>query len=281
MKRIIEQIQKNTKLSDNEQQIVTYMLEHLDEIPKISSRELAKRCYTTATSIVRLVKKLGYENYNEFKFNLVSSLKNTPLDNFDIDYNDNAFILLNKIAKLENETIEKTKEMLDVQLLQEIVLDIKDMTYIDIICCDTNKHIAFYASHYLLTVGKVVSVYEDSDKQFHLSLNAPDNHFIIFITKSASSKQFEKYMKIFKQRGLKTMIITGNHNKSLSKLCDYTIFTPFNISDYEIDDGMVQMQNIVFHTSLKYIFDVLYGLIYAIESEESHRKLMVYRDIFM
>jgi len=281
MKMLFDQIRKNTKLSDNEQQIVTYILENLDEVPKLSSRELAKRCYTTATSVVRLVKKLGYDNYNEFKYNLVSSLKNTPLDNLEINQNDNAFVLLNKMAMLEKEAIDQTKEILDVQMLQEIVLSTKDMTYIDIICSDTNKHIAFYASHYLLTIGKVVSVYDDSDKQFHLCLNVPSNHFVIFITKSGASKQFEKYLKILKQRGIKTMLITGNNNTLLSELCDYTLLTPFNMFDYEVDDAVVQMQNIVFHTSLKYIFDVFYSLIYSVESEESHRKLKVYRDVFM
>ena len=281
MKNVLTQIQKNTKLSDNEQQIVTYILEHLEEIPNISSRELARRCYTTATSIMRLIKKLGYENYNDFKYNLVSSLKNTPLDNLQISSNENALVLLNKVAKLEVDTIQKTKEMIEIDILGRLVNDLKNVTYIDIICSDTNKEVARYASHYLMTTGKIIAVYYDSDKQFHLSLSAPSDHFIIVVTKSALSSQYEQYLQMMHQRGLKIALMTGNKNNRLSSLCDYTLYTPFNDEEMLEEDGSIQMRNMVFHTAIKYLFDVLYSLLYSLETEQSHRKMMVYKDIFM
>lgn len=281
MKQLLTQIQKNTKLSDNEQQIVTYILEHLEEIPNLSSRELARRCYTTATSIMRLIKKLGYENYNDFKYNLVSSLKNTPLDNLQIDTNENAVVLLNKIAQMETKTISRTKEMISIDTLQNIVRQLKEVTYIDIICSDTNKEIARYASHYLMTTGKIVAVYYDSDKQFHLSLSVPSDHYVIVITKSALSHQYKQYLQILHQRGLKLLLMTGNKNNDLSEYCDDVLYTPFDDKEMMEEDGSIQMHNMVFHTAIKYLFDVLYSLLYSLENEQSHRKMMVYKDIFM
>ena len=55
------------KLNANEERIMIYIREHLEEIPYLSSRELAKRVYSNPTSIMRLVKKLGFVSYNDFK----------------------------------------------------------------------------------------------------------------------------------------------------------------------------------------------------------------------
>lgn len=40
---ILDEIRKNTNLNENEQQILKYITQHLDEIPTLSSRELAKK----------------------------------------------------------------------------------------------------------------------------------------------------------------------------------------------------------------------------------------------
>ena len=40
---ILDEISKNTNLNENEQQILKYITQHLDEIPTLSSRELAKK----------------------------------------------------------------------------------------------------------------------------------------------------------------------------------------------------------------------------------------------
>ena len=40
---ILDEISKNTNLNENEQQILKYITQHLDKIPTLSSRELAKK----------------------------------------------------------------------------------------------------------------------------------------------------------------------------------------------------------------------------------------------
>ena len=40
---ILDEISKNTNLNENEQQILKYITQHLNEIPTLSSRELAKK----------------------------------------------------------------------------------------------------------------------------------------------------------------------------------------------------------------------------------------------
>ena len=59
---ILDEISKNTNLNENEQQILKYITQHIDEIPTLSSRELARRTYTSSTAVLRCIKKLGFQN---------------------------------------------------------------------------------------------------------------------------------------------------------------------------------------------------------------------------
>lgn len=48
---------------------------HSSEIPKMSINELAERIYTSPASLSRLVKKLGYNSYKEFKYSFVTNTR--------------------------------------------------------------------------------------------------------------------------------------------------------------------------------------------------------------
>lgn len=52
---IVEELSKKIKLTETEKEILEYMVENLDALPKLSSRKLAEK----TTTIVRFVKKLG------------------------------------------------------------------------------------------------------------------------------------------------------------------------------------------------------------------------------
>jgi preprotein translocase subunit SecA len=47
--------------------LAKYLLEHLDEIPRLSIYDLADACYVSRSSIHRFVRSCGYESFREFK----------------------------------------------------------------------------------------------------------------------------------------------------------------------------------------------------------------------
>lgn len=272
MSDILEKLQATTHLSDNEKSIAIYMVEHLEEIPQISSREFARRCYTTATSIHRFIKKLGYKNYNDFKYNIVTSLKNLQVENYSIVSNEDILSLIHKISQLEVESIEQTKEKLSINQFQNIIQLLTKTKCIDIIANDTNARIAQYASHCLAIVGKIVNVYHEVDLQLQLALNVPQDHIVIIISKHALNKRLLKTTALLNKRHITTIAITSKDNQ-LSKQCRYTLFAPFIESD-------IRMNEIEFFTSTKYLFDLMFGILLSKDYEKSMKLAKIYNDIF-
>lgn len=64
---IIDQLKAQNSFTDTEVRIAEFMLVHDEEIADIGIQQLAKKAYCSHSAIVRLVKKLGYAGYKEFK----------------------------------------------------------------------------------------------------------------------------------------------------------------------------------------------------------------------
>lgn len=67
---ILDDIAINTNLNENERQLLQYISEHLEEVPSLLSRELARHNFMSSTAVLRCIKKLGFQNYNDFNLNI-------------------------------------------------------------------------------------------------------------------------------------------------------------------------------------------------------------------
>lgn len=260
---------KKIKISENDEFILNYIEENLDQIPRISSRELARRTYTTSTAVIRLVRKLGYENYNDFKLHIVSDLKSLNNDDLSVS-NEDMLSLMNKISTISAKSIQQFKDTLSVKKLNKIVKLLTESTYVDIVADNFNQSLAEYASHFLYSIGKIANVYDEDDKQLYLSLNVPDDHIVIIISRS-----FSNYMSILKmlfKRNIKTISLTLKKDEQIEKYSTYVI-SNFPYYDTELND-------LFFYSTVKYFFDFIYAAILTQDVEFAKKLDNLYNQIF-
>lgn len=205
---ILDEISKNTNLNENEQQILKYIMQHIDEIPTLSSRELARRTYTSSTAVLRCIKKLGFQNYNDFKLNINSYLKNYTTEETKVSENDEFLDLMNKMTALNEQIIQQTKENLSIDTIQKVIHKIDQAKYIDIIANNENAAVAEYASWNLCKLGKIVTVYDKDSKQIFLGMNATKEHAVIVITKYGENLNILRMMKVLKKRKIPVISMT-------------------------------------------------------------------------
>ena len=56
------------KMNATEIKILQYIIKNIDEIQKITVKELSQRLFVSKTTIINLAKKLGYEGFSELRF---------------------------------------------------------------------------------------------------------------------------------------------------------------------------------------------------------------------
>lgn len=64
----------------------------------MSSRELARRNFMSSTAVLRCIKKLGFQNYNDFKLNLNGWLRSYSVEEIHVAENDELLDLMNKMT---------------------------------------------------------------------------------------------------------------------------------------------------------------------------------------
>lgn len=108
-------------LSDSERHLLEYIYQHLDLISTQSIVKLSENANVSTATIVRLMKKLGYDGYTSFKYALKEShqLGHTPLMD-DIDSQIKQAVLKN-----EREVLDTIK-MLDIGLIEDAIQKISN-----------------------------------------------------------------------------------------------------------------------------------------------------------
>ncbi len=264
MSDIVAKIQEKKKLNANDHIILQYIVDHLDEIPRISSRELARRTYTTSSSVSRLVKKLDFANYNDFKLNVSSYLKNLDYQNETPQAQDDLLTLLNKVSGMEMNVITQTKANLSMETLQRASDLLKAATYIDIVATDTNGAMADYLCHMLWGLGKIVHVYKEEDIQLYFSLHVPKDHLVMVISRFAFSQNIKRVVTNLAASQIPMIAFTIKEDSFLTRYATCVFYAYY-------EESSENLSKLVFYISLKFIFDLVCVILFSHDYEEREK----------
>lgn len=249
-----ENILDNLKLNASEQAIWEYILNHLEDIPRLSSRELARLTYTHPTTVLRLSKKLGFEGFNDLKVNLLFKLKTMEAGESKIRKKDDLLTVNSKIASLYTNVIDETRKNMDLSLMADLYRIIERSKYIDFIATEENAVMANWVAHLFFRQGKICHVYTEDTQQLLLGKYADKDHAVILISKTDLNMKIVETAKELRKRRIPTIAITASQNTLLAKNSDIVLlglFTP----------EVAELGNVMFSISVNYLLLTLYGLL--------------------
>ena len=106
------------KMNATEIKILQYIIKNIDEIQKITVKELSQRLFVSKTTIINLAKKLGYEGFSELRFFLknISERKTENQEEYISEKND-----VNDIFEEMSHEINRTLMIQDREEIEEVV----------------------------------------------------------------------------------------------------------------------------------------------------------------
>ena len=116
---------KQMKCTPTEQVIRDYILGNYVDVMHMTTRDIAKKTYTSPTAVTRFCRKLGIDGFLKFKLQLVSESKNFQEDLIvdevlPLKPNDTAYQVITKMQKIQTQAIEETAKELDYQQIQKL-----------------------------------------------------------------------------------------------------------------------------------------------------------------
>ena len=119
----LEEYRKNA--SSAERDIVDYILSDPEAAVGQSIHKLAAQTYTSASTVVRLCKKLGCGGYKEFQqaliYELAVSNKSNDIAVGGVIAGDTTDVIIEKVTAKNISSLELTRQLLDAQVVDSVV----------------------------------------------------------------------------------------------------------------------------------------------------------------
>ena len=273
----LNELKQMNKLTSTEQGIVNYILTYPEELEKISSRQLAELTYTSPATVVRICQKLGFSGYSEFKIKYLQEVNQTPMiDQINrtnpITSEDSLHRIVNQVAALEITAIEQTKKGIDLDQLNRVSELLNQATCIDFYAFDNNLHLAKNACSHFLYAGKQAIIHDSSNAQFMQAFASVEGHVAIIISRTGENPMLYRIATILCEKKIPLLVLTESRHSSLAKISTEHLYL-YNVHRF------TDMGTILFQTSVQYLFDLLFAILFSRNFENSVKQNEMYEEI--
>ena len=228
MKSVVVRLSEYSKqASGAEKGIVEYLLQNPTLIVDKTIHQLANETFTSASSVVRLIKKLGFKGYREFYQSLVYEVALIDRDlrekSKEITHEDNLEMIVEKVTAKNVLSLENTKKLLDYDVLNECVDMLLNCKTINLFGIGASLLVARDAYLKFLRINKAVILNDDWHSQLLQARNMSKEDIAIAISYSGMTEEVLRCVATAKEKGAKIIAITRYENNPLSQIADFTL----------------------------------------------------------
>lgn len=225
--------------SNTEKSIIHYLLENPDKVAEMSIRKLSKEVYASPSTITRLCHKTGFLQYKDFQKALMYEnliRKETITDqNCEIKRNDTLEQLVDKIIYKSIVSLEDTKSLIDLEILEKSVTVLLHAQKIAIFGMGASLLVGKDAYLKFLRVNKPCFVSEDYHAQLVQANNMTNNDAAIIISYSGMTKEMVECAEIMKNYNVPIIAITCFHESPIAKIADFNLYV--SATEFEFRTG--------------------------------------------
>ena len=223
-KTVIETIKENyDQIFWAEKRVADFILENPEVAVNANVSELANKSGVSDATVIRFCKHIGYEGYYQMKLCLSRDLGRMQVSDTGSENaaKDKVSSLFHSYAA---ELMAIGKKLDEAKLLECANL-ITGCKQVHIVAVGNTSPLAQYMGFRLGRLG-VKCTYHMVPEYFMNHVNLADaDDIIVAISQSGTSKQVVQAMELAKEKGLKTIAITGHEYSPVSRLADYLLLS--------------------------------------------------------
>ncbi|OFI48546.1 transcriptional regulator [Floricoccus tropicus] len=230
-------------LTDNEKEMVHYIVNNRQEVVKYSIIELGEKLLSSKSSVLRLAKKLGFRGYTDLKYSLEESLVKVVIQPSDL------------VAGLRDE-INKTFQYAQQIKIEYLLERIKNCNRLLLYATGfTQNNYTKELSNDLFLSGRPNSLISGETNFDMISETLDENDLVIITSLSGDTKSIQKTVEKLKIHGASICSVTAFGKNYLSQNSDYQLYyetskIPSNVTNESV--SMVGLNIILTILSRKY-----------------------------
>jgi len=217
-----------SRLSTTEREIADYLLSHPQEVVDLSIHEVAKRTFSSPSSIVRLCHHAGFSGFKEFRkavtYELAVRDQSDQDCRQDITRNDTPEDIIRKITGKNILSLEDTKSLLEPGSLEQSVALIGKAKVIYVFGMGASLNVARDICLKLLRLNKLSVIRDDFHSQRLQAGKTTDKDLGIIVSYSGETEEMVECMKVMKDNGTPMIAITRCARTPVSELADVKLY---------------------------------------------------------
>lgn len=221
---------KNAKLSDKEKSLIATITREIEKTAFLSGVQMAEEYGVSSTFITRLVQKLGYNKFADFKNELGVLYKKTTspqemFQHFIADGHNYEVIKSSIIQDMNN--ISNMEKMLNLETLDKAVTNIVEAKKVYLTAMFASEIVVYALGHYLQRLGKPYAELTGVglSKKIEFS-DIGKGDVLIAISSQRIVKEVLHAVVYAKEKGAVTIAITDNSANPLACACDRVLLAP-------------------------------------------------------
>lgn len=241
-----------SKLSENDLDILGYILKNKDAVQHMTIMEVAKLTLTSKSTILRLAKKLGFSGYSEFKYYLREEKNHSAVD-------------LNKISFSELQTKDEdvTKKMFHQTAIQPILSALHESRHIFCYGTGWGQRDALSDFRRSLVVLNKFPIVLNSLKELDIAVNQSitDKDLVIILSLSGDIEKAENLINSLVLKQIPILSITNLRNNHIASKATFNLYfqtTPININDEEVYSffPVYTIMDLLYRAYVDYLFSL-------------------------
>lgn len=224
-------------LSNAEKKIADYIFEHHATMGNFTSNSLAEDTGTSAATIVRFCKSIGFKSFIEFRMYMNHDLISPTANWYNVDANESIAMIKQKSFNFNKNSMDETLAILDDEQLQKAIDRINMAKQVLIIGEGGSGSSARAAFDSFLQIGIPCQLIEDPFFQVLAisKLSATDNAVVCGFSHSGMSRNVYESIKLAHERKLLTIGFVGITGAPLTKYLDIILNTGVSNHPYFSD----------------------------------------------
>lgn len=227
IKKLIVSLEKEMTLKEKE--IAGYILENMRDILNLTSAEMALKIGVGQSSIIKFIKKLGFNKYGEFKIQISKEIESERLNKNKERIHDQIYLddTLEEVStKTLNETIralEKTVGNIKFEYFQEVIEEIKKSKKILIIGSGMSSIVAKDLEIKFMKIKIDALHYESPHMQLMKLATMDSDDLVIAISHRGETEDVIDVIKKAKNKNIKVLSITSIEKNTVASLSDFNL----------------------------------------------------------
>jgi DNA-binding MurR/RpiR family transcriptional regulator len=229
MSKVLSKIESVfSTLTPSDKLIADIINRTFNEIPFLTIHQLAEKIDSSATTISRFVKKLGYDNFRDFKYDIIKDTSGNFTEIFEpIASNDSPDEIINKIFNVYIDSLRETRKLLNFENIisaANLISKAKRLVFIGI---GASGQIANFAAQRFSHLNIQANAYNNEYELVLQSLRAEKKVVVTGISHSGRSKAVIQALAQAKKMHAITLGISNYVIPDMAKVCDYHFCTSF------------------------------------------------------